>query len=248
MWIKRILKRPRYFFIIGAARGGTSLLTAMLNYNPHLKVGFERFATDYLWAEKLKKQKQSSIDERINAFNKACVKESFVSGKYWGNKLVEVQVRALINAPGAEGADHVFKKFAQSVIGKKKLIFLFRDGRYCVRSKMNRENKDYKAALETWKFSVVLFNALKGLGVDMYSLRYEDLVSDPEKELKAVCEFLKVPYHTDMLKGPSYPKMPKVYRSTEIKEVPDLSEEQLSWTKDMEVELRQLGYLDENNS
>lgn len=241
------LRKRTYFFIIGAARGGTTLLSAMLDCHPELRVGFERFATDYLWAEKFKEGKKASLMKRINTFKRACTKLSYTSDLYWGNKIVEVQIRALFQAPGATSKAEVVKAFSDKVLKNRKVIFLVRDGRHCVRSKLNRENKDYTTALHTWKFSIELYNMLEEHGIEQCLVRYEDLVSNPKKELERICLFLGVPYREEMLQAPNHRAMPDAYKGGKgIRSVPPLTDEQSSWTADMEVELKQLGYLDEN--
>lgn len=76
-------------------------------------------------------------------------------------------------------------------------------------------------------------------------VRYEELVGDPERALRAVCSFLDVPFETGMLDGVENPQMQTVYRQSEIDtskldlaDVPEGAEAILA------DELRELGYID----
>lgn len=82
-----------------------------------------------------------------------------------------------------------------------RLIYLLRDGRGAVSSMLETqpEHDVYSAAL-TWTLKAQRIRELKvKLPSDIFVLRYEDLVADPEKLSREMCTFLSVPYAPEML-------------------------------------------------
>lgn len=191
-----ILKRLRqfkakpYFLVVGAGRGGTSLLAAMLDYHSQLQVGFERFSFDYLLGQKLPPSRASNLGHRIEGFRKACQKQAGLSKGYWGNKITTEQIVALRECENA-GWPTYLQQFAEKVIGPRKVVFIVTDGRACVSSKIKRTGQSYETALERWKTGVALMEFLQAQGTKMLMCRYEDLLKDPEAELSAICKFLE---------------------------------------------------------
>ena len=84
-----------------------------------------------------------------------------------------------------------------------KIIHLTRDYRdhYLSMRKIKFEKLNHLSMVcYRWKYS---FNMVRKLAKHRpnkyYFIRYEDLVINPEKELIALCDFLKIPYHESML-------------------------------------------------
>src|SRR5690606_32623928 len=140
----KLLPKP-HFFVIGAGRGGTSLLAAMLDCHSKLEVGFERFAFDYLLGEKLSGRNSSDLNSRLQYFKTSCQKQANSSSHYWGNKITTEQIAALGECEGAEWPVYA-ESFRAKVIGEKKIIFIVRDGRACIQSKMKRTGQNYTTA------------------------------------------------------------------------------------------------------
>lgn len=239
-----MINGSEYFLAIGAGRGGTSLLAAMMDCHPNIIVGFERFAFDYLLGKKLGKETKDNLKERLLAFDHACKSEADRSDEIWGNKITTEQIEVLNECVSHK--EEVLSNFVKTVVKKQKVVFILRDGRYCVQSKINRTGQDYQIALNRWKYSVEVLNYFKTKNVDLHALRYEDLLLNPEDELTQVCEFLGCEFDIKMLEGPQNRKMPDMYLGNTLRQVPTISEEQERWTLDMKKELKQLGYLYEN--
>ena len=88
------------FLLIGAGRGGTSLLAGLLDSHSQLEIGFELFSIDYLIGRKMpwcsRNKKERLIHNRVQAFRNACLQESLkFSGKLWGNKITSEQINGL---------------------------------------------------------------------------------------------------------------------------------------------------------
>ncbi len=240
-----ILAKP-YFLVIGAGRGGTSLLTAMLDYNSGLEVALERFAFDYLLGQKMPPEKVKLLDKRLVYFQKACQQEANQSSQYWGNKITTEQITALQDCDNTIWPDYL-DSFIMEVIGQKRVVYIVRDGRSCVQSKMKRTDQSYKTALTRWKASVAILDHFQKRNVDLHLCRYEDLVKEPEETLQAICKFLHVKFEEQMLDGPQNPIMPKMYAGDSIRQQPEAETTwPESWTEDMKEELQILGYLDEH--
>jgi hypothetical protein len=82
-----------------------------------------------------------------------------------------------------------------------RLVYLLRDGRGAVASMLETqpEHDVYSAAL-TWTLKAQRIRELSAkLPRDVFVLRYEELVGDPEKLSRALCTFLDVPYAKEML-------------------------------------------------
>ncbi|WP_417609703.1 sulfotransferase family protein [Owenweeksia hongkongensis] len=239
------IKQPEYFLLIGAGRGGTSLLASMIDYHPKVKVGFERFAFDFLLGEKLESEDKNDINSRLEAFKKSCKEEAVLSKALWGNKITTEQILALEDCQNIPLNGSILE-FTRKVVRSQKVIFIVRDGRHCILSKMKRTGQGYERALQRWKYSTKVLNEFSKQGVNLHLCRYEDLLQNPEGELSRICEFLGVQFERDMLKGPSNSMMPEMYAGKGLRPVSELTEEQKLWTKDIKEELEQLGYLNDN--
>jgi len=80
------------FLIVGAGRGGTSLLTGVLDSHPNVVVSFEKFAIDCLMRLGLQMPageiKPTLAQTRSAEFRDQCEREARKqTGKKWGNKI-----------------------------------------------------------------------------------------------------------------------------------------------------------------
>lgn len=237
----KLFKSSKYFLVLGAGRGGTSLLTAMLDCNPSLTVGLEQFSFDFLLGNKLEGKKKYDLNLRISSFDKACQKIAKAKKNLWGNKITTEQILALEQCEGATFPIY-FQNFLNGTIGKGKVIFIVRDGRSCVQSKINRTQQTYELAVYRWKFSVKLLSYLKENHEQLLVLKYEDLVASPEEQLKIACGFLNVSYNAEMLNGPDNKLLPEMYQNQGLKRESEDIQWPEKWTSDMQVELAALGY------
>ena len=82
-----------------------------------------------------------------------------------------------------------------------RLIYLLRDGRGAVASMLETQPEhDVYSATLTWTLKAQRIRELKEkLPNDVFVLRYEELVAEPEKLSRALCSFLDLPYAPEML-------------------------------------------------
>ncbi len=95
---------------------------------------------------------------------------------------------------------------------------MVRDGRDVAASTLERR-KGYKKTLgelgASWASTHLKFRMLVGdPSVNAYEVRYETLVTQPEKEIKNICSFLGLPFKKEMLKF--YKKSLTVYSATHL--------------------------------
>jgi len=244
------------FHLIGAGRGGTSLIAGLIDSHPDCEVCFEQLSTDFLMgraptdAETIQNATiRASL--RIRNFMEACETHAAkVPDKLWGHKTTTEHIGAL-GGPAATDASKITEhpvsadclNFFVSSLSKVPTIFIVRDGRTCVRSKVNRTGQPLNTAIERWKFSIHVLSAFRARHERLLVVKFEDLVVSPRQVLPQVCNFLNVAYNEEMLRGTNSPKMLPEYRSDSFDhsklEFEDNGEQ---WVADLRGELALAGY------
>ena len=198
------------FLITGAGRGGTSLLAGLLAAHPKLEVGFESFAPELIGTHP---QAGRSVPERLHRFRAACDLEAARHPTPWGNKITTEQIAGLeeVNNAGLDVAAEFYASLADI-----RHIFILRDGRTCVRSKVTRTGQPIDIACQRWLFSVEIFRRFQNSSIPGVVIRFEDLVRDPRTAIAPVCEFLGVNFDEAMLAGTQHPQMRPEYRQTKL--------------------------------
>lgn len=217
------------FHIIGAGRGGTSLLAGLIDAHRQCQVVFEKYSVMYLMgrqdteAERCQNPKDRKA-RRMDNFLRACDEHvAKYPGLICGHKSTTEQIKGLdFFGEQSHQPDHVDTSCSLEDIGtvdyfagrisNKKVIFILRDGRTCVQSKVNRSGQSLQEAIKRWKFCVYVLNRLKNICPDFYLIKFEELIKYPEDKLKDICDFLGIEYDSRMLEGTSNPKMLKEYR------------------------------------
>jgi hypothetical protein len=205
------------FLILGAGRGGTSLLAGLLDQHSQLEVGFEKFSIEFLMGQKIYALRSQIFDERVRAFLTHCQQEAIkYPTKIWGNKITTEQLFGLedTNIANPEAKIDILDRFFNGYLSDIKIIFILRDGRTCVKSKVSRTGISLEAACERWKFSVKVYRFLKNNHHNNICIKFEDLLTQPSEILKSICNFLTILYEDSMLKGTLCYKMLPEYRQT----------------------------------
>lgn len=241
------------FFVLGAGRGGTSLFATLLDTHPGLELGFEFECADSLLGEDLPRKAGdvTLLDDRLDAFVSRC---RWRAGRHpsqrWGNKLTTEHLRALedhnLRNPGADR--DVLEAFLVRFPATR-FLFVLRDGRACVRSKLQRTGQTLEDACERWRYSVAVMRSLeRSSGDRLHVVRFEDLVRDPEQVLDGVARFLGVESCFDLAAGARSKGMRADYRrdsveagAAELGDVPEGVEERIA------ADLIDLGYLTSTN-
>lgn len=181
---------------MGAGRGGTSLIASMLDAHPQLEVATEEFVAEYL----LPKGNSilSNPEQQLQAFVKACQKAASKSKLRYGNKVTTEQL-GFVEDYGRNLTGR--KALWQQLWQERKIVFIVRDGRTCISSKLERTSNTYPQALAYWKHSIDMLKYLQQQGAKLVLVRFEDLLQNPREELQKVCDFLDVSYSESMLSG-----------------------------------------------
>ncbi len=200
------------FFIVGCNRTGTSLLRTMLNHHPDIAVPLESiFFIDYLKAGKrvdIELQKKLLVGEPMlnewgiklnyHDFNKSVAAGDLIrvahekyaqkeGKKYWGNKTPRL-------------TRHF--ELIKEALPKALFIHMIRDPRAVAlslsKTKIHRSNV-YFGAKRWLRFVQSGLEMEKKFKKDVLRMRYEDLVKDPEKMLRIICNFLGLRFSRKML-------------------------------------------------
>lgn len=246
--------------MVGAGRGGTSLLSGLLDHHPALELGFELYSNAMLAghgmdpAELARESEATRLADRVERFRAACVNRSAkrapegkTPGRLWGNKITTEHLLGLANAVAASSSEAaVLDHFFRHALPEIKIIFILRDGRACVRSKVARTGQTVEDACAKWQFCAQVYqhlvkpgNAPGGLCV----VRFEELLHEAEATLERVCGFLGVVYDPIMLGGTQNEKMPPEYRRAEIDPARAEAGSEEQWQASIADSLRACGYL-----
>lgn len=209
-------------FIVGAQRSGTTLLRMLLNAHSQIAIPEEaRFLMPMLAQPHLDHGFHGADYSRLIAFMRAS--EEFHLWNYdSGSFFAGLESRSGIGL--AEFMDALYMSFAQSegkpYWGDKSLFFrrigilaqafpqssfihIVRDGRDVFDSwrKMDESKNCAPAAALDWRLKLNLIERAFDRMTPERSLtiRFEDLLLDPEREARAVCAFLGVDYEAGML-------------------------------------------------
>jgi len=249
------------FHIVGAGRGGTSLLAGLIDAHPACRVIFEEYSLGYLMgriqtdAERLARP-ADRIPARVQNFLNACEARALEAPELvWGHKATTEQIKGLESVgeqshqPDRAEIDYSVSAFDAlhcfaAAISDAKVLFILRDGRTCVRSKVKRTGQSFEEAIKRWKYSLRVLEALRAACADFLLLRFEDLVLRPEPNLEQICAFLRIGYDPVMLGGTNNPRMRDDYRRSGFDQKPTRVDElEPKYLALMRDDLVALGYL-----
>lgn len=243
---KLLSDSPFRFLIIGVGRSGTSLLTGLLDAHSQLEVGFEQHADECLRGKALEENHNTMFFDRASAFIENNIASARASAKpVWGNKITTEQLGGLnkhniYNAPPIDVLDTFFNQMVPGL----KIIYLLRDGRACIASKLKRTPQSLEQACNGWKYGVGIYEFLQTRPQTLL-LRFENLVQDPVAILTRCCEFIGVPFEEAMLRGTMNEKIPPAYRRLGVE-----SDRGQHFDKEhpcvtlIDAELRRCGYIE----
>ncbi len=212
-------ERPPAPFLIGASRSGTTLLRAMLDAHPDL-----RMLSETGFAPKLAEMIRSepTTVERI-------VRAMVAAGPLEAHGLSEDEMRRRLEGLEELKAAPVLRCFyaaaaeaagkprwgdetpaylkrerrLQRALSEARFIHVIRDGRDTLAAKPGEI--DVGAALATgqrWSRKIRSGRDQEHLMEHYAEIRYEDLVAEPEKTLRRVCEIIDLPFDEAMLEPP----------------------------------------------
>lgn len=217
---------PPPFFIVASARSGTTLLRVMLDRHPRLAIPPESHFIPRLWAERRRYGREGRIEDRDRFLRDLAADRRFQS---WDLPIEAVRrdldstgraapafpeavaaaYRAYARARGKEWWGDKTPRHVNdlpllgSLFPEARFVHMLRDGRDVALSVLELERLHHRAATPAyfWARHIRLArSAAQELGPARFAeVRYEDLLEDPEGELRRVCRFLGLGFEPVML-------------------------------------------------
>lgn len=203
-----------FFWLLGAGRGGTSLVTAIIGAHSQLAMASEHCCEEILigrrepWAARSRSERMAGL---VIAMIDRAGQEG---GVQWGNKIT---TEALFFGGSDErrhrrdGVDQLLRR-----VPRVPIVYVLRDGRATVASKMRRAGATLENACRHWVTSIEIWHALGEQGWPMTTVRFEDLVRAPEPTVRTLCRELGVAYEPSMLAATASNLLLPEYRRTRI--------------------------------
>ncbi|HUR76275.1 MAG TPA: sulfotransferase [Sporichthya sp.] len=218
-------KHERPILVLGCPRSGTTLLRLMMNAHPRLAIPPEtRFALP-VYFERAKFGDLSEVANRRKLAEFLTGKKALRFADHDTDAAATIQ--AIVDAPPTVGSAlaAVFEQYAArfdkprwgdklptyiehvrpllNMFPDAHLIHVLRDGRDCVGSLKRQEwsKRSTPDAIGVWNRAVDYGNKARGWvpASQWHEIRYEELVADPEGQLKELCRFLDEDFVSDML-------------------------------------------------
>jgi len=210
------------FFIIGFERSGTTLLRLMMDNHPdisvpldvsdlwkryYLKLGdynnlkdaeaVRKIVEDIINEERIKLwEKDISVDEIIQHINKYDL-PSVIKAFY--------ESYAIKNGKRSWGSKDPINMLNIHLINNwfpnSKFIHIIRDARDCALSASELKYNSILSSAELWREYVEWVRKIGCIlgSKRFYELKYEDLITCPEEEVRKLCEFLETSFSPNML-------------------------------------------------
>lgn len=214
------MKPVNAFFIAGAQRSGTTLLSVVLAKHPAIDIdgnalAFRLISCFGLYKEVLPYNVDHNWAELqqwlVNQDYKGRLAELFTDINFDQQGSANAAIRAAIEQRLQQRGKSVFGDKAPDVehfipqlmmlVPEAKIVHVVRDGRASAASKANRAHKTLLLAAQEWVESLTMGLHNQGLmGEERYKLlRYEDLLSAPEATTRELCAFLGLEFDPAMV-------------------------------------------------
>ena len=214
--------RPPFPFIVACGRSGTTMLRVMFELHPDIAIPPESYFPVSFRRRVDRYERDGGIDlgelaedllrhERFLAWR---VDEGLVRQRLTGTAPDFPEAIRRVYALYAESHDKtrygdktppflMHMRMLAEEFSEARFVHLVRDGRDVVLSLRDQPfaPSSFTGAAEYWAGRVRRARqAGKRLGPERYrEVRYEDLVADPERELRALCGFVELDYRPEML-------------------------------------------------
>jgi len=215
-----------FFFILGRPRSGTTLLSTLFDAHPKVMLPFECALIINL-CSKYGKIKTWDKKRLVTFYNDIITQRKFDSWRVEKDKLKmailscegDVSFQTLIKIVYTH-FNSFFKKEDISVVGDKnpiysiypdRLIKLFPDAKFIHLTRDYRDNilslkkVDFEAPITTvlayrWRYATKkTLKSKERFPAKFFTIKYEELVTDPEDKLNEICNFLNIDYNHDLL-------------------------------------------------
>lgn len=212
------------FFVVGAARSGTTLLRVMLERHPAVAIPPESHFIPRMWEQRRRYGAEGRL-ERPGEF----LRDLAADGRFrsWSLPVdaVREQLETIDRPTFADGIASAFRAYAKAhgktawgdktpkyvdvipllagLFPDARFVHMIRDGRDVALSVLDMERLHTRAATPARVWARQVRDGRQAglaIGSERYTeLRYEDLLQDQRGELKRICSFLGITYRAAML-------------------------------------------------
>lgn len=203
-------KIPKYFFIVGCPRSGTTLLSVLLDRHPNICVTPETNFFNEI-APQLHKPDSPSVPEIFNRWersNELSIDINKISARYpdeytglASGLLIEIldaytknKGKQICAEKTPQHLEHVPQILRE--INDAKILCMLRDGRDVVLSLMSMpwwQNKSIEDTAKLWKHYIRTMEVFqKSYPSQFKTLKYEELIDTPKETLSEVMQFLNL--------------------------------------------------------
>ncbi|QSE97183.1 sulfotransferase family protein [Fulvivirga lutea] len=216
------------FLIIGSGRSGTTLLRSMLNQSNEVEIPPESFVLPRIlkrykvynklpWNDFLKiilgefsthPQFQYWNLNLTNTFAELAGVPKSEQSLFKIIDTLYTSYTTFKNKPGAKWGDKTplntyHLTLIDKIVNKPKYINIIRDGRDVVASYLKADlAENIDDACNRWRDAIIAVQQFEKRNSNrVLSIRYEALVTNPENELRKVCDFLEVEFENNMLQN-----------------------------------------------
>ena len=182
--------------LVGAARGGTTLLANLVGAYPEIEIFHERFTQGKAsYADTFGRTR--GTQELQRAFVRYLPRDLKQANARWGVKICTYHWRR-------EDYDRFLAAFPRTQV-----VFVLRDGRDVLISMLKRSKifRTPEQCAARWLESVQVYDYLcNKLPRQLLSFHYEDLVLTPAKQMETICAFLGVTFRVELLDPQTWPR------------------------------------------
>lgn len=216
-------------FILGLGRSGTTLLNTMLGSHPGvvatpendlLLIGYKKFLHKTYWTQRdldeffdllwYKKQNDLRLwkinkDELYTAMKSKLPHTDYLSlcKQVYLHSFSAIQKKSIHTIIDKNPHNLRYFETIKKIAPQSKFILLTRDYRASVPSRILRKIEPIQHPLfyaKSWQiYHQKAQQILEQHKENVLHLTYEKLVQNPEKELRTICAFLNIDFHTDMM-------------------------------------------------
>jgi len=218
---KQSLRELPVFFIVGRPRSGTTLLRTLFDAHPNVCIPPEcKFILDlYPKYRKLRQWTDEDISTLIEELQQQLLFDTWKidipllrqellkmdRSSSWAEvcKLIYLNYQSFfikknIKVFGDKNPGYtIYTKRLRKIFSNAKFIHITRDYRdnFLSIKKVDFELPIISSTVTKWNHFVKSFNKEAAINPDVYTtIRMEDLVTEPEKQYKRLCEFINIPY------------------------------------------------------
>ena len=219
---------PKIVFIVGFPRSGTTLLEKILQSNPHVKVLEETHAINELFL-KINAQSGSSFSEKLNRLS--AIQIDTYRKHYIDNLTHYIQWQASDTIVDKMPMNGLQLALINTIFPQAKIVFAVRHPLdVCLSCLMQNmlQLSSFSSAAKAYDAFMHLFSSYNHkLKLNLYSLKYENLISNMPLEIKNILKFIGLDWHknmhhyyknNDLVNTPSYQQVAQpIYQSAKYR-------------------------------